>query len=172
MAEQGDGNTGHERSDGEGGGGGEKGRAKKEGARERDISKDETKKLSASDIPLIPIRPPSVRVRISGKDAVSLLPVKEQEGAVLFNIHAVAGAHHEGVVDVFGGAVRLAVRAPPEKGKANEAIREVLARFAGVKKGAVEILSGHTARRKRVRIEGVGAEVIRKRLLAAIGSVD
>jgi len=123
-------------------------------------------------VPFQPQRPPSVRVRISGKDTVRLLPVKEEAGNVLFAVHAVPGAHHEGVVDVHGGAIRVAVRAVPEKGEANSSLVEVLARFAGVKRGAVEIVSGHAARRKRVKIEGITAEELRRRLLAALGSVD
>lgn len=122
--------------------------------------------------PFVPARPPSVRIRISAADSVNLVPMREEEGAVTFEVHAVAGAHREGVVDVHGGAVRIAVRAAPEKGRANEAVREVLARFAGVRKSAVAFVSGETSRTKRVRIEGVTAEMIRRRLLAAMGSVD
>ena len=98
--------------------------------------------------------------------------MKEDGGSVTLDVHAVAGAHRDGVMDVHGGAVKVAVRASPEKGKANEAIRETLARFAGVRKSAVDLVSGETSRHKRVRINGVTAEFIRRRLLAAIGRAD
>ncbi len=45
------------------------------------------------------------------------------------------------------------VGAPPEGGKANERLREILADFFGVPKGRVKILRGHTSRIKLVEIE-------------------
>ncbi len=45
------------------------------------------------------------------------------------------------------------VGAPPEGGKANEKLREILADFFGVPKGRVKILRGHTSRIKLVEIE-------------------
>jgi uncharacterized protein (TIGR00251 family) len=44
------------------------------------------------------------------------------------------------------------VRAPPVKGKANEAVIEVLAEFFGVKKSDIRIMSGERSREKVVEI--------------------
>ena len=53
-----------------------------------------------------------------------------------------------------GGILKVKVKAVPEKGKANEELREVLAAHYGVPAGAVEIVSGAGSTRKRVRIGG------------------
>lgn len=53
------------------------------------------------------------------------------------------------------GALRVRVAAPPEKGQANEKLREFLARHYGVALSRVSIVSGQAARIKRVRIEGL-----------------
>lgn len=50
------------------------------------------------------------------------------------------------------GVLRVRVAAVPEKGKANEEVRCLLSRYFGVPKSKVEIVSGETATRKRVRI--------------------
>jgi hypothetical protein len=47
------------------------------------------------------------------------------------------------------------VTAPPEDGRANDAVLEVLAEFLGVKCRQVEIIQGVTSRNKVVRIAGI-----------------
>jgi len=52
------------------------------------------------------------------------------------------------------GTLKVKIAAPPEKGKANEALCAFLAKHYGVPRSAVTILSGHSAARKLVRIQG------------------
>jgi uncharacterized protein YggU (UPF0235/DUF167 family) len=59
------------------------------------------------------------------------------------------------VVEADGSAWLLArVSAPPEAGKANEALLKLLASRLGVPASACRVAAGAGARRKRVRIEG------------------
>jgi uncharacterized protein (TIGR00251 family) len=62
----------------------------------------------------------------------------------------------EGVVaDADGGAaLKIAVGAPPEDGKANAAVIALLAEALGVAKSAISVVSGATDRRKLVEIRG------------------
>jgi len=54
-----------------------------------------------------------------------------------------------------GRAVALArVRAAPDKGQANRALVDLLAKTLRVPKSAVEVIAGATARLKQVRIAG------------------
>lgn len=62
--------------------------------------------------------------------------------------------------------LKARVRAAPENGKANLALVELLADTLGVAKSAVRIVSGATARRKIVEIEGDVAQ-----RLEALGTV-
>lgn len=50
------------------------------------------------------------------------------------------------------GSLKVRLAAPPEKGKANEELRQFLAGHFGVAPSRVQIVSGATARVKRVRI--------------------
>lgn len=47
----------------------------------------------------------------------------------------------------------VSVKEPPEKGKANEGVRRALAEYFNVSRSSVEILAGHTARNKIVKID-------------------
>lgn len=53
--------------------------------------------------------------------------------------------------------LKARVRAVPEKGKANEAVLKLLARTAGLPGSRARLLSGDTARRKTILLDGDGA---------------
>jgi uncharacterized protein (TIGR00251 family) len=74
--------------------------------------------------------------------------------------------------DAGGGTVlKLAVRAPPEDGKANAAVIALLADRFGVAKSAVSVVSGATDRRKLVEIHGEPA-ALGARLAALLKETD
>lgn len=108
---------------------------------------------------------PTVCPRTQG----GMLHLDEREGAVVFTVHAVPGSKREGVLGMHGDALKVAVRAKAEKGRANAALVKVLAKACGLPRSAVEVVAGHTSRRKRVRIEGVTAAGLRARLLLPRG---
>jgi uncharacterized protein len=68
-----------------------------------------------------------------------------------------------------GEVLRVRLRAPPVDGRANEALQHVLAARLEVAPSAVEIVSGQTSRTKRVRVDGLSLEEVRRRLGDAAG---
>ena len=84
--------------------------------------------------------------------------------AISFAVRVVPRASRSEVAGEHGGALRVRVAAPPVEGAANEELTRTLARALGVPARAVEIVSGHHSKLKRVRVGGVGAE----RLLALV----
>jgi len=54
------------------------------------------------------------------------------------------------------GGLKIRLTAPPVDGAANEALIRLLADTLSVNRSQVEIVSGHTARDKIIRINGVG----------------
>jgi uncharacterized protein len=82
-----------------------------------------------------------------------------------FAVKVVPGASRTKIAGLLGTALKLAVAAPPEAGKANAAVIELLAKTLGVKKSAIQITSGHTQPHKRIAIAGVTAADARARLL-------
>jgi uncharacterized protein (TIGR00251 family) len=82
---------------------------------------------------------------------------------VIITLKALPHSARAGVRGVDGGALKVAVTAPPEKGKANAAVLEVLAKFLGVPRSSLELLSGEGSRTKRVLAKGISADDVRKR---------
>ena len=66
-------------------------------------------------------------------------------------------AGRDEIVGWQGTHLRVRVTAPPAEGAANEAVRALLAERLGCARSRVEIVRGHTARTKIVRIVGLEA---------------
>jgi uncharacterized protein len=64
--------------------------------------------------------------------------------------------------------VRIA--APPENGKANEALVDLLAETLGVPRASVEISGGHGSRDKTVVVSGLGEAEVEARLVTLAGA--
>lgn len=67
-----------------------------------------------------------------------------------------------------GDALRVRVTAPPEGGRANEAIIALLARALGVAKSRVSIVRGMASREKVVLVESLSQEEVQRRLNAFV----
>ena len=85
------------------------------------------------------------------------------EGCVLA-IRAQPGARRNAVVGEHAGSLKVAVTAPPEDGRANQALIEVLAKALAVKRSQLEIVSGHTQREKKLLIRGKKAQDLQEML--------
>jgi uncharacterized protein (TIGR00251 family) len=88
------------------------------------------------------------------------------EGCVL-PVRAQPGARRNGVQGEQNGALKVAVTAPPEDGRANTALVEVLRDALGVKRSQIELLSGQTSREKKFLIRGVKKAEL-ERLIATL----
>jgi uncharacterized protein (TIGR00251 family) len=84
-----------------------------------------------------------------------MIDVKEHPEGCVLPVRAQPGARRVGIIGEQAGALKVAVSAAPEQGKANKALVEVLARTLHVKKSQVELLSGATSRDKKFLILGL-----------------
>ncbi len=89
------------------------------------------------------------------------------EGCVL-PVRAQPGARRAGVQGEQAGALKVAVTAPPQDGRANEALVEALRQALGVKRSQVELIGGQTSRDKRFLIRGLKRAELEKRLAALL----
>ncbi|MEO6810679.1 MAG: DUF167 domain-containing protein [Isosphaeraceae bacterium] len=87
----------------------------------------------------------------------SVLPVRAKPGA---KTNALQGEH--------GGALRVAVSAAPEAGKANEAVIKVLSETLDVARARITLISGASSRSKRFLIAGLPPDVLLMRINAAL----
>ncbi len=80
------------------------------------------------------------------------------------SLKIVPGASREGIAGWMDESLKIRVRAPAERGKANKAVEKVLAAALDIPLDDVRIATGMTSARKTVDIAGLSLEEIRERL--------
>ena len=76
------------------------------------------------------------------------------------------GAKRSEVVGRYGDAWKLRVTAAPDRGRANEAVLQLIAASLDVPRASVELVAGHTAQDKIVELAGMGPAEADRRLTA------
>jgi len=83
---------------------------------------------------------------------------------VMLSVHACPRAARDAVQGLHGDAVKIRLRSPPVDGKANAALLAFLGQILDVPARDLTLVSGHSARQKRVAIAGVTEAAVRARL--------
>jgi len=81
-----------------------------------------------------------------------MIEIATNAEGISFAVRVQPKAGRQGIIGQHNGALKIAVTAAPEGGRANKALLEVLAKSLGVAKWAILIVSGEAARDKRVRV--------------------
>jgi hypothetical protein len=89
---------------------------------------------------------------------------RTQPERVLLEIKVVPGASRDEVAGWLGAALKVRVTAPPERGRANAAVEEIVAEALGVPRDGVRVVRGTTSPRKTLEIRGVSEPQLRERL--------
>jgi uncharacterized protein (TIGR00251 family) len=92
------------------------------------------------------------------------LDLQQSDLGVLMPVKVVPGASRSRVVGILDGALKVAVAAPPEKGKANKALIEILAESLDLPRNRVSIEQGQSSHHKIVLLQGANVDHIRDRL--------
>lgn len=87
---------------------------------------------------------------------------------VLLEVKVVPGARRDRIVGMLGDRIKASVSAPPEGGRANARVCELLAGTLGVRVSEVEVRAGSTGPRKTVHVRGVTPGRAAERLRAAM----
>ena len=98
----------------------------------------------------------------------SKLDIGAHPEGVTLRVRAAPGANREGVRGIHAGALKVAVSAPPERGRANDRIRELLAAALGLPARDLILVAGATSRDKKLCVRGVDADELRARVDRAI----
>ena len=91
------------------------------------------------------------------------------DGGVRVRVKVVPGASRSAVAGWLGERLKVLVTAPPEGGRANRAVCEVLAGVFGVPKRAVSVADGAGQPRKTIVVQGISAAEALRCLEAAGG---
>jgi uncharacterized protein (TIGR00251 family) len=95
---------------------------------------------------------------------VSMIELREVPGGVILPVQAHPGARRNGVTGIHDGRLKVAVTTPPEKGKANQALIEVLAGVLDLRRSQISLLSGEASRTKAFLLSGIDGDTVRRRL--------
>jgi uncharacterized protein YggU (UPF0235/DUF167 family) len=85
--------------------------------------------------------------------------------AASLTVRAQPGARRSGFTGFWNGIPRFAVSAPPEDGRANEALAREIANCLGLRAAAVTLTAGERSRAKTFRVE-CAPDVVAARLTA------
>jgi uncharacterized protein (TIGR00251 family) len=93
-----------------------------------------------------------------------MIAIAQHPDGCILPVRAQPGARRAGVQGEQAGSLKVAVTAPPEDGRANKALIEVLRAALGVKRSQITLLSGQSSREKKLLISGLTVEDLTTRL--------
>jgi uncharacterized protein (TIGR00251 family) len=101
-----------------------------------------------------------------------MLDLEQTDRGVVLPVRAHAGARQNAVLGIRAGALRIAVTAAPEKGKANQSIIAVLSKALGISKSAIDFISGETSPQKRLLVRNIDMARLRQTISSVIAERD
>ncbi len=78
------------------------------------------------------------------------------------SLKVVPGSSRDEIIGWLGDSLKVKVKAPPEKGRANKAVIALLADRLGIDASSIAMVSGHGSPAKVVDVEGMDAAAIRQ----------
>ena len=90
--------------------------------------------------------------------------LREQGDDVLLAIKLQPRASKNEIGEALGNELKIKVTAPPVDAAANEALIELLAKELDCSRSQVQLIRGQTSRHKTIRLQGISAAEVTKRL--------
>jgi uncharacterized protein (TIGR00251 family) len=84
--------------------------------------------------------------------------------SITFAVKIHPRARKNAIIGEIGDALKLSLTAPPIDGRANEACINFFAKLLKVPRSSVTIASGQTSRQKVIRVSGLSAEELCRRI--------
>lgn len=93
-----------------------------------------------------------------------MFSIDDKPNAVTLAIKVHPRAKKNAITGEVGEALKVSLTAPPVDGKANQACIHLFARVLKLPRSSITIAAGQTSRNKVIRVTGLTAEEVRKRL--------
>ena len=84
----------------------------------------------------------------------------ENDGDLIFGVGVIPRASKSEIIGEYAGALKVKLTSPPVDGAANKELIKLLSKEFGVSKTDIEIVSGQTSKRKKVKIGGVESGIL------------
>lgn len=98
-----------------------------------------------------------------------MIELSSHSEGVLLPVQGQPGARRNSIVGEHAGRLKIAVTQVAEKGKATQAIRELIAESMGIAPSRITLIQGETQPRKLFLLEGVEIERVREWLGTVFG---
>ena len=93
------------------------------------------------------------------------LPVRELGHDCILTVRVSPKASRSTLVGLHGSALKVAVNAPPDKGKANSAVIRLLADALDISPSRISIVGSQSSRTKKLRIAKISSRELSRLLL-------
>jgi len=104
---------------------------------------------------------------------VSVLDVQPRDGGrgALLAVRAQPGARRAGVLGTWNGHLKIGLHSPPEGGRANQELVDLVARLVGLRSSQVSLVRGPRSRTKVLALDAPPRLVL-ERLLALLPAAE
>ncbi len=92
------------------------------------------------------------------------IELKQTSQGVLLGVKVQPRSRRPGVQGIYAGMLRVGVKEPPERGKANSAVIRLLAGVLQTPEAHITLVRGTTSSQKQFLIRGISADEIRRRI--------
>lgn len=93
-----------------------------------------------------------------------MVAIQNSPAGATFAVKVHPRAKKNAIIGEVGDALKLSLTAPPNNGKANEACIDFFAKLLDLPRSSITIAAGQTSRNKVIRVAGMSAEDVRRRL--------
>ena len=97
--------------------------------------------------------------------------IQENNNGIIFNAFIQPRSSKNMIAGRHGDALKIKLTAPPVGGAANKMCIQYLSKWLNIPKSSIEIISGHTGRKKRVLLRLENDEKVRKRIRSFLSSI-
>jgi uncharacterized protein len=104
------------------------------------------------------------RIDFHQGELLTMLNIEPHSDGVILPVRAQPGSRRNELRGEQDGALKVCVTQSPEKGKANKALIELLAKRLDLKKSQIELISGETSHQKRFLIQGITQSELASRI--------
>ena len=92
------------------------------------------------------------------------MPLQEAKKGVVIKVKVQPKAQQDEILGIKGDRLRLRVKAPPQKGRANQACINLLAKVLSLNKKEIKLISGAKAREKMFFIQNMKLDDLKEKL--------
>ena len=97
--------------------------------------------------------------------------IVDTDGGSTLRVRVAPGAKRERITGVLGDALKVAVRQPPERGRANRSVCRLVAEALHLAPRAASVLRGATSKNKVLIFVGIDAATLRARVAALLATL-